>query len=744
MFYDRVKYTMEHEGARFDVLEPINWKDDEKKFERHETYHGITTVLSNELTFIKGTRDFLVGILSGYGVNADVRLVRYIRNGQTDLWEKDYEGWVDFLTYKIEDKKFSVKFNSDPLTTLFKAKLSSNVELERLTSLTGENLPALKIDNLYNEGRDILLTNKLAQPELPITRIESRGNSETVLPLDIKESGDLSAGIAYIASQMPTQDGRVFNNEGQLDENFVLVNTSGVDKVYKVSININQSLYWYGNASNLNFKIRLAFYNGTDWENGNLIYDREIVLWEHNGNSNDLPKTITTSFNEDVDVAEFETVSLQYSISNGNDIHLAYFYTNFPFAPIGVHLENEHKDSYPILYIDENGNEAAAFYNVYVTVQEDSERTPSVIPCIRSFEFVERMCNIVLDTGLKSNLLARSSFDKYEEDGYLSDLILLHGMWARGMSINVPKYKPISTSLRDLLSSFDTVSPIGIDLNNGLMTLEERGFFYQTYVSIKLGEVTDLIVEPAVKDYNSTITVGYDKAGGYEEESGLDEYNRETEYNTVLNKIDTELRLISIYRADGYGLETVRRDDPNVGEEVSADKDSKFDDNIWFVDANSVESQINLVVSDWSKRFEKAPSNVYSPETAMNIWLSPINIILRHGKWIKPALLKYLDSKIAFNSSEGNSELTTQLIGGNEYSQRNGVPVEDLDESAHKAQFANFKTPVTWDQLNGKTYEKPNVYGLVEVWYKGKRYRGHIISVSLNSGIGDFKIKLYS
>jgi len=292
--------------------------------------------------------------------------------------------------------------------------------------------------------------------------------------------------------------------------------------------------------------------------------------------------------------------------------------------------------------------------------------------------------------------------------------------------------------------SIDAVSPIGIDLSSSKLKLEDRSYFYQKYVSIELGEVTELIIEPAVKDYNSTIVVGYEKAGGYEEESGLDEYNRETSYNTVLNKTETELKLVSLYRADGYGLETVRRDNPLVGENVAEDKDSKFDDHIWFVDANSVDGQTNLIVSDWSKRFSKAPTGTYSPETALNLWLSPINIMLRHGEWIKSPLLKYLDSWIAFNSSEGNSALKTQLIDGIEYSQREGIPVRDLERSANQATILTFKAPVTWEQLNGKTFDKPNVYGLIEAYYKGRRVRGHIMSVSLNNGIGNFKIKLYS
>ena len=178
----------------------------------------------------------------------------------------------------------------------------------------------------------------------------------------------------------------------------------------------------------------------------------------------------------------------------------------------------------------------------------------------------------------------------------------------------------------------------------------------------------------------TSIEVGPIKSGAYEENQGLDEYNRKTQYDTILDKTDNVLELTHKVKTDSYGLESIRRDNPTVGLQVNPDDDSKYDDDKWFVDTVEIDGQEALEPGLWPVRFAVEPSGVYSPETAFNFWFSPINIILRHGPWIKPALLHYLNSFIAFNSSDGNSTLRTQLIGGKEYTQNLGVEVADLEK----------------------------------------------------------------
>ena len=731
MYYDRVRYFLDHEHSKFEVLEPINWNKDDKIFTRNENYHGITTELSGELIFVKSARDYLIGILEEYGINTDLKLTREIKNPQTDLWEKDYEGWVDFLTYKITDTKFTVKFNSDPLVTKFKSKQKSTVELERRTNLEDEEIPELEKIDLHVIGRRILTTSNLIQPAGNSGRVVLWAGTPDprVICVDLHKLNSNIDNVGYQSNTLP-YTGRDDIDTGYAIENFFQVNQTGVDLSVDLVFKLKMSLYWARNMSyeTPTFGIQLVVY-----ENGDVHDVKErITIYEKSGTSiDDLPVELDIFWElENFTIAVDESASIQ-------------FYTDNNRMAFSVNQDFSDYTKVDGTYIKEDGSIGESYYEASLSVQEDSKRPPSNSPGVMLFEYIKRLNDIVLGANFESDLLGRATMDEYSIDGDFSQTALSHGMWFRGMD-GADKYKPISTSLQDCINSVDAVYPIGISLKDNMFKLEARDYFYQKYVSISIGEVTGLVTEPSTKDYDSTISVGYEKAGGHEEEQGLDEYNRKTEYNTILNKTDLELELISKYRADGYGMETIRRENPAVEEDADVDKDNKFDDNIWLLDVNLPDEATSWIISTWDKRFAVAPTQVYSPDTAINLWLSPINVLLRYGKWIKPSLLKYLDSKIDFNFSEGNSKLTTQLIGGVEYTQNDGIPVADFERSAHAAEIATFKAPVTWEQLNGNTFDKPNVYGLVEGYFKGQRFRGHILSVSLANGIGDFKIKLYS
>ena len=691
------------------------------------------------MTFLGDSKDVLKKIYDDYGVNADVKLEKLVKNPKTDFWEIDYIGWIDFLTMKYSNDEIQVKFNANPLTTLFKSKLSAKVELERKDTLTGDPLAPLNIRKVYVEGRNILLTSSLSAES-------SRSiftNNSTVLwvkAFDIKEEGDTNSGILDVNSQIPAIQPRKFLNKGVVVENFINENDNAFDMHYKVIVKLKQSLFWYYRDVNTLFGVRIAIYSGGTAFN----YSRNIPIYEYAGDSDLMPTMLDINTGElNLTLANGESASLQYYMKDSvqsSELEILYAYPLSCWGGFGSYVDPD----CVLQYVDDSGEWKPAFYECSVTVYEDSDRVFSTPYCARGYEFAKRLSDIVLECNFKSDLLGRTDLIGYDSNGELADIALIHGMWLRDMYSPQDKYKPINTSLKDFLTSLNVIFPIGVELWKNTMRIEKRSYFYSKEVTIKLGEVTDLSIYPDNKKYYSTITVGYEKAGGFDEEQGLDEYNRETQYNTILNKTDKDLKLISKYRADSYGLEKQRRLNPNVGINVDENKDGKFDDEIWFLDTTEIQDQPNLEVSHWSKRFAQAPKGVYSPETAFNLWFSPINIILNHGSWIKSPLVKYPNSEIKFNSSEGNSNLITKLIGGKEYTQNKGVPVEDLSEEVYLEEIAEFKAPVTREQLNGETNGKRNILGLIEFIDQRVTYKGFIISVSQNNGIGEWKVKIIS
>lgn len=740
MYYDKRQYTLYHEDNPGVLInEPKEWKNDNKKFIRNLTYHGVTVNLIDAVTFVGDAKEYLLSILNNYGINANVRMVVKVRNPDTDIFEVDYIGYIDFMEFIESDWELKVKFNADPLTTLFKSKLSARVELETLESLSGKALAPLQTDTIYLEGRQLLLTNQLVNTNDNLKFLLWDDYDEAILAFELSELNDTDSGIQQVNPQIVLEEhikGRPDINQGEAGENFYTRNDTGAPTTLKINSSIKNSNYLIveDTVTNILFEIRIAIFTG----GVNPVYDRKKVIYTFNDSPDAFPKRFDIKNSKEITLAVDESASIQYYIKYTGGGYLSYNIVNRASCP------TEAEPDKVCNFINEDGEFEPAYYNIGFTVQEDSEREPSTSPILKIWDFANRLNDIVLEKDFKSDLLAESTRSRYTVDGELSDIGLLHGMWVRGMESGPDTYKSISTSWSDFLKSINVIYPIGADVFDDTMIIEARDYFYQKYVSIDLGEVTKFEKTSDAKNHFSLITVGYEKAGGYDEEQGLDEYNRQTQYSTILDKTTNELMLVAKYRADMYGLEDVRRDNPLIGVNVDLDRDSKFDDNIWMLDTNRVSGQTNIIVSDWDKRFAQAPTGVYSPDTARNIWLSPINIILRHGAYIKSPLLHYLDSWIRYTFSEGNSNLRTKLIGGSEYTQNVGIQVRDFERSSDIARLCTFEAPVTWEQLNGTTNGRRNVYGLVKFTFKGADYKGHIISVEQKNGIGTWKLKLFS
>lgn len=737
MYYERKKYTIVYTEAKdgiladlswvgdsLEILEPKNWRLSNKKLVRNANYHGIAVTLTESLNFVGEAKDVLEYILNKTGINSDLKLIVEIANQQTDILEIDYEGWFDFKTYDISENEFSIKLSSDPLTELFKAKQSSKVEIERVTDLKDNAISPIKLISIFTEGRDLFQTSQCienddSRDKIAVTSVLSENafaaqNIPTIIKY--KDDENVHSTLAKGRGGFGTNHD---NFTGDVGSTFYGVND--FDRTLNIDIDVDRDffiesndagtvwlrvyVYKYQNGLNFDFKERVLDVNGNS------------ILWE--GSSGATKMNFKTSIK--TELLFDESLELRYDLfaelNNGGIVACGVGrFVNFSDEPDYEDITNK----------------------VGILISEESSRAETNTPGVMGYELVEKICQISFSSEFESTTLGRQELGIYSSDGFLSQTAFAHGMWFRGMNSSMEKFKTMSTSFKDIYNSINVISPIGIEIGNGKIKLEDIDYFYQKHVSLNLGEVTKLKIKPDLVNMHSTINVGYEKAGGYEERQGLDEYNRATEYDNPL-RIDSVLNLVAKVRADGYGLETVRREISDLTE------DSKFDDHIWALDVHKLVGQTETwKISNWTKRFEKAPTSVFSPDTALNLWFSPINILLRHGRWLKSSLLKNLNQYISFNNSEGNSKITTQQIGGIEYSQDDKILVNDLERPILNGKIAEFEAPVKFLDLVGKTNNVSNFYGKTVFTFKGVQYSGYLYSVSIKNRIGTFSLKLTS
>src|SRR5690606_27661034 len=115
--------------------------------------------------------------------------------------------------------------------------------------------------------------------------------------------------------------------------------------------------------------------------------------------------------------------------------------------------------------------------------------------------------------------------------------------------------------------------------------------------------------------------------------------------------------------------------------ELYPDEDTPFDKDNFLIDAKLLSEQRRVSyyeVAKYSEHFEIAPTGVYSPLTAFNLRLSPLNNLHRHAPWFNSAIRKYPDKKLLHSNSEGNSQLQTKPIGKPLRKEHESVPVSEL------------------------------------------------------------------
>jgi hypothetical protein len=155
-----------------------------------------------------------------------------------------------------------------------------------------------------------------------------------------------------------------------------------------------------------------------------------------------------------------------------------------------------------------------------------------------------------------------------------------------------------------------------------------------------------------------------------------------------------------------------------------------------------IKTIFGLKLRKFQDDFEEAPTGIFSPETAFNLRLSPINNLLRHGWYLANGFTKYPYELVRYGSSTANSNLRTKLIGRPAYKENEDVINNELGKPRFKPEMIEFEHPVNFEILkmiegftiiNGERV--PNLYGLIEFINEenGNIERGYFMNLKPNN-----------
>lgn len=711
--------TIELSGDALDVSKPAptNWEKARRTLKRSKKTYGIFTEFSQgDLIFRHEGADFLRAAYAYRDADANVIMKEHCMKPDSDETYVRSIQTFDFSDYVSSDSGVTIPFKTGGLNSLIQAYLGNKFELERTTSIDGDDIGELDKILIALTSRKILLISDL-ETETP----------RTISTLGVGGAGSVGAAfipnLSIVANSdqeniQPTfdDDEQYFEGgETATDSGEVFYNLSDVAKTITVTFDYKFRC-GKGGMDTTKYEVKLYHYNNTG---SDYNYQQNYLLVDVDYQSKSL--WVEGTVQQDVVLNPGDSLRLGLLTTAGSG--------TITSAYINLELETWK-----------------------INVWEDSTRDDSQTEGIFVHEAYDRLMQILTgrDDAFESYFYGRTDIGYPSTETYARTAIAL-GFWIRRFVD-----EKMELSLKDLLDATHAVHNTGytIETVDGVekLVVESMEYFFQNIVTIKLGEVYDHKVANSKEHVYSQLKFGYKNPNAdnnnslYDEAMGLDEYNTQIERITGLKKTEEEYTKISPIRADKYGAEFARRK-PKIN---YPEEDTKYDKEKFFLDLK-VGLGDAYVERTWEDDFEEEPQNVYSPETATNLRLSPANCEQRHQWFYGGCLVKHQDKTVRFSSSIGNSQLITKKAGEDYLAENGDTPVSDLKRPRFTNQRVTFKHAVDYginNQVYGRTLRSdgryiPNYYGMVEYKLNGKTEYGFLIELNPD-GEGEWELfKLY-
>ena len=236
----------------------------------------------------------------------------------------------------------------------------------------------------------------------------------------------------------------------------------------------------------------------------------------------------------------------------------------------------------------------------------------------------------------------------------------------------------IKTSFNDFFKSLDGVLSVGFMIEKGVPVIEEKRYFVKKDLrAADIGEVKAFRLELATDLVFNSLKIGYND-NDYDVEYGREEVNSTQIYSLPITRVQKEADLISPYRADQFGIESVRTI-PVIDNET--EKDNKSDNDTFFI-------KISDRLIDGAYEVEGAEAyrpvdgirGVSERNSYYNLDLTPKKNLLRNGALIRSVLHNFEGRPVRMESAEKNRKLITVDLNGVRVAEEDVVLPLFLDE----------------------------------------------------------------
>lgn len=274
---------------------------------------------------------------------------------------------------------------------------------------------------------------------------------------------------------------------------------------------------------------------------------------------------------------------------------------------------------------------------------------------------------------------------------------------------------------QSIYSIMGGASGIGCEANR--VVIEELSYFYRAGLGVlRFGDaVTDVEFSPATDLLWNTIEVGY-KDQQYDRFNGLREVNSTQLYSTDIEDVEKKLNLVSVIRADPYGIEQVRVVPTDTAASRS-DNDNFF---IYLKDAPEAGQTYYRPL-----RMEGLQSISGASEEYYNWFISPKHNLLRGGAYLRSILYQMSGYKIKLTDSKKNISMITIDNNGVRVAEGEDIEIARLPKPLFIPVYATL-TPES--QYNAMNLINNTPYADIWFNYRGVGLKGFINQITIDAG----------
>lgn len=674
---------------------PSGWDKIRMQVSRDKSSHGINTVITAPLTFIKDGAKILRSIYYKDGnanFEAYAKVIIERRNdGDSNIWSYStyYTALVDFASENKDNPKddsdgYTVRLYEKNIQTLLQANEDVEYEIPFDSDAINIEMDGVKFRNKYTWTAN----------GLSAVPVQSSASGEYYLvPM-----GLVKEDTGYFGSYLDVQaQGSEVNPTGTTPSDSNKMLYTGLAFLANYTLTANITVNNTGGASDLQLRV--------DWLDKNFV-----------SNTNTFSNIYTTS------VVGGIVGSQTFSISvSGTHSYPSYPINNFLVLRLPA-------TSIQTVNITVNSINYTATY---------AAKLPTTY--VNSFKYKD-FAKKVFDkatntTGTFNNGFLGFTDTKANLYKYYNNLPIFTHVTGGNAMRGIASAK-IKTTWGDLWKDAHSRWFLGYDITGSTLRIEQLPYFYKKSSVITVINNISKFTKTTAKEliYNS-IRAGY-------RDVDLDMLNAKYEVNTEQqwliggDRVKAELNLLSTYNAGVYASEYLRSD--LSGKDTT---DNKTDNDVFLIEVSNVISGGNQTLLKYSS--PDTISGVADGATLYNIGLDPRSFVLRWQPYIK-SVLNINDSawgsskRIAFQKSEKNANAAYFISGFTNLQNSDIYPSSTYQYFAgdrlFKPTFYEFDCEVPYDMLNTILENK---YGVIGFYDNNNYYEGFIWDVDINPSVND-------